>query len=65
MTTIVEIENSKLEDLSEYVEKMLKYGGKVMACIEHLKEEQEELHERSRRKRSVKDHDDEEYLRYY
>lgn len=65
MATIVEIENSKLEDLSEYVEKMLKYGGKIMHCLEELKEEQEELHEKPRKRKSIKDHDDDEYLRYY
>ena len=68
MATIVEIENSVLEDLSEYVEKMLKYGGKVMTCIERLKEEEGEeeglVHRKPRKRKSMKD-DDEEYLRYY
>lgn len=68
MATIVEVENSKIEVLSEYLEKMLKYGGKAMSCLERLKEESEEdedEHKKIRRKRSMKDYDDDEYLRYY
>lgn len=65
--TIVEVEYSKLEKLSDYVEKMLSYGGKVMSCIERMKEEEEEdyEHEKYKRKRVAKDKDEEEYSRYY
>lgn len=67
MATIVEIENSKIEDLSEYLEKVLKYGGRAMSCLEHLKEEMEEqdTYKRSKPRRATKDKDEEEYLRYY
>lgn len=71
MATIVEIEHSKMECLSEYLEKMLKYGGKAMACLERLKEEHEEEEEeeheykKPRKRKSMKDYDDDEYLRYY
>lgn len=73
MATIVEIEHSKMEGLSEYLEKMLKYGGKAMACLERLREEYEKEEEeeegyerkRPRKKRSMKDYDEDEYLRYY
>lgn len=67
MATIVEIENSKLEMLSEYIEKMLRYGGKAMSCIERMKEEEEEEeHEyRKSKKRSMRDKEEEEYSRYF
>lgn len=35
---IVEITESKVEKMSDYAEKMLKYGGKLMQCIEELSE---------------------------
>jgi hypothetical protein len=35
---IIKIEESKKEKMSEYAEKMLKYGGKLMQCIEDLGE---------------------------
>ena len=34
MATIIEVQDTKLDNLSEYVEKMINYGGKVMRCIE-------------------------------
>lgn len=36
---IVEITENKVSDLYEYAEKMLKYGGKLMNCIEEMSEE--------------------------
>lgn len=30
---MIEIEDSKVERMSDYAEKMLKYGGKLMQCI--------------------------------
>lgn len=70
MAAIVEIENSKIEDLSEYLEKVLKYSGRAMSCLQHLMEEMEEMKEeepykKSKYKKSVRDKDDDEYLRYY
>ena len=35
---IVEITENKMSDLYEYAEKMLKYGGKMMLCLEEMKE---------------------------
>lgn len=36
MATIIEMKEGKLEHLSEYAEKVLRYGGKLMQCIEDL-----------------------------
>lgn len=36
MATIIEIQESKLENLTECAEKMLRYGGKLMSCLEEL-----------------------------
>ena len=36
---IIKITEEKKEKLSEYVEKMLRYGGKAMQCIEELGED--------------------------
>lgn len=33
---IIKITEHKKDKLSEYVEKMLKYGGKAMQCLEEL-----------------------------
>lgn len=35
---IIEITETKMSDLYESAEKMLKYGGKMMHCLEELKE---------------------------
>lgn len=39
MGYMIEITESKFDELSENVEKMLKYGGKVMSCIDSMKRE--------------------------
>ncbi len=36
MGYMIEISESKMEHLAENAEKMLRYGGKVMECIEEL-----------------------------
>ena len=36
---LIEIEDSKVDKMAELAEKMLKYGGKLMSCIEELSEE--------------------------
>ena len=36
MATIIEIKEDKLQHLSEYAEKVLRYGGKLMQCLEDL-----------------------------
>lgn len=33
---VIKIEESKVDKMSDYAEKMLKYGGKLMHCIEEL-----------------------------
>lgn len=35
---IIKIEEGKVDKMSDYAEKMLKYGGKLMSCIEELSE---------------------------
>jgi len=39
MGFIIEISESKLEQMAEHAEKMLKHGGKLMQCIEELSED--------------------------
>lgn len=36
MATIIEIQDSKFEHLSEYAEKVAKYGKKLMECLEEV-----------------------------
>lgn len=36
--TIIEVTENKVEDMSECIEKILKYGEKLMTCLEQLKE---------------------------
>ena len=36
MATIIEVKEDKIQHLSEYAEKVLKYGGKLMQCLEEL-----------------------------
>lgn len=36
MATIIEIQENKLENLTEYAEKVLRYSGKLMQCLEEL-----------------------------
>lgn len=33
---MIKIEESKVDKMSDYAEKMLKYGGKIMQCLEEL-----------------------------
>ncbi len=53
---IIEITESKVEKMSDYAEKMLKYGGKLMQCIEELSEG-----ESMGRRERYYDDDDERY----
>ena len=68
MATIIEIQENKLQHLSEYAEKVLRYGGKLMQCLEDLesKSRYNEYHGTTPR-RHERDHwDDEHYInRYY
>lgn len=36
MATIIEVQDSKIEHLSEYVEKVMKYGKKLMECLDEI-----------------------------
>ena len=38
MATIIEVQDTKLDNLTEYVEKMLTYGSKLMHCLEDMKD---------------------------
>lgn len=38
MATIIEVQDSKVENLSEYAEKVMKYGKKMMECLEDIGE---------------------------
>lgn len=38
MATIIEVQDSKVEHLSEYAEKVMKYGKKMMECLEDMSE---------------------------
>lgn len=75
MATIIEVQDQKIEHLSEYAEKVLKYGGKLMQCLEELTSKSD-YRERSSRKymdkyrddyreRYRKPYDEEEFVRYY
>jgi hypothetical protein len=68
MATIIEIQDTKLQHLSEYAEKVLRYGGKLMQCLEDLegKSKYNEYHGTDPR-RYEKDRWDNErtYPRYY
>ena len=69
MATIIEIQDTKLENLSECAEKVLRYGGKLMQCLEEIegKSKYNEYYGHDRKQRREKDRWDEEerYNRYY
>jgi hypothetical protein len=66
MATIIEIQEDKIENLSEYTEKVLHYGGKLMQCIESLSKKSK-YNEYYDRKKYDKDRWDDEprNSRYY
>lgn len=43
MAYMIQISEDKKEQMSELCEKMLKYGGKMMQCLENLEEDDEEI----------------------
>lgn len=68
MATIIEIQDSKLQHLSEYAEKVLHYGGKMMQCLEELetKSKYNEYHGQDRKRYEKDRWDDDRYPnRYY
>lgn len=68
MATIIEIQEDKLQNMSEYAEKLLRYGGKLMQCIEDI-ESKSKYNEYSGRDRKHHDKDpygEERFIsRYY
>ena len=42
MGYMIEITESKVNEMSELVEKMLKYGGKLMHCIDEMGDDRSE-----------------------
>lgn len=71
MATIIEVQESKIDHLSEYAEKVVKYGKQLLECVEDLSgEKYAERYGKGRR--SGYRHDPEwddmrkpEYPRYY
>lgn len=64
MATIIEVQDTKLDNLSEYVEKMLNYGGKVMRCIEEM--QSKDYNEKyGRRRYPREEYRDSDYNRYF
>ena len=68
MTTIIEVQEGKVQHMSEYVEKVLYYGGKLMQCVEELENKSRHSEYSSRDSRAYdKDRweDDRHCSRYY
>lgn len=70
MATIIEVQDSKIEHLTEYAEKVAKYGKKMMECLEEVSKEQYNDRYGSRSKGRygsdrMKHEDWEDYQRYY
>ena len=61
MATIIEIQENKLENLTECAEKMLRYGGKLMSCLEELSKDKSYSEKRGRRYIG----EEPDYYRYY
>lgn len=74
MATIIEVQDQKIEHLSEYAEKVLKYGGKLMQCLEEISSKSTYSEKRMDKYRDgymerygMRKHygDDDEFVRYY
>ena len=61
MATIIEIQDSKFEHLSECAEQIVRHGKKLMQCLADLEEGKSDYSERYGRRRRT----DDDYLRYY
>ena len=55
---MVEISENKVEKMSDYAEKMLRYGGKLMQCLEELSEGES----MGQREYDEDDYDDDEWV---
>lgn len=70
MATIIEIQEDKLKNLSEFAEKIVKYGKQLAECLEETTEEHyAERYGRGRKPYGFREHEWEdhrkEYPRYY
>lgn len=43
---MIEVSDKKMSNLSEFIRKMLQYGGKAMDCIEDMKSEERKSNSR-------------------
>lgn len=65
MATIIEIQESKFEHLSDCAEEIVKHGKKLLHCLQELETKSEEQYmEKYGRRKKGRDYD-EEYPRYY
>lgn len=68
MATIIEVHEDKLEHLSEYAEKVIKYGKHLLECLEDMGGEEHYAERYGREKRPhdrTKPYGRDEYPRYY
>lgn len=71
MATIIEVQEGKIDHISEYAEKVVKYGKQLLECIEDLSgEKYAERYGKGRRSGYKHDPEwdrqyDKEYPRYY
>lgn len=61
MATIIEIQEDKLQNLSEYAEKVLRYGGKLMQCLDTLERKSKYNEYYGHDKKRYDSHDEERY----
>lgn len=69
MATIIEVQEGKIEHLTEFAEKIVKYGNQLLECIEAMgeKEHYAERYGKGRKSYGFRENDWErkEYPRYY
>ncbi len=68
MATIIEIQESKLDHLSDCAEQIVKHGKKLLSCLSELESKSSDEHymERYGKRKRMRDRDEEEdYPRYY
>lgn len=69
MATVIEVHEDKMQNISEYAEKILRYGGKLMQSIEELenKSKYSEYYGRERKPHEKErwEDDDRHITRYY
>lgn len=66
MATIIEVQEGKIDHISEYAEKVVKYGKQLLECIEDISgEKYAERYGRRSGYRHDPDWERKEYPRYY